>query len=179
MTAKPTITFAKLSAPRKGSAILLLADDLSLSRAAASCDPGGHLLRSFPISGFKGTFGASSELLAPEGTPLDRLTALGVGKIGALSEYSWIRLGGAAAAAFRGRGDVTVIAELADTTVTAAQAAAIGAGILLRSYRFEKYKTRRDDDDSASTEGMRVTIACAEPTAGACASLPSAAVSMP
>ena len=165
MTAKPTITFAKLSAPRKGSAILLVADDLSLSHMAGSCDPGGHLARSFPISGFKAAFGTSSELLAPEGTPLDRLTALGVGKLESLNEFSWLRLGGAAAAAFRGRSDVTVIAELEGVAVTAAQAAAIAAGILLRSYRFEKYKTRRDDDDPATTEGMRVTIAFAEPTA--------------
>ncbi|MCO5066202.1 MAG: leucyl aminopeptidase [Rhizobiaceae bacterium] len=165
MNAKPTITFAKLSVPRKGSAILLVADDLSLSPAATACDSGGHLVRSFSISGFKGPFGGSSEVLAPGGSPLDRITALGIGKIAALNEFSWLRLGGAAAAAFRGRGEVTIVAELPGVPVGPAQAAAIGAGILLRSYRFDKYKTKRDDEEQEPTPALRVTIACAEPTA--------------
>jgi len=165
MTAKPTITFTKLSAPKKGSAILLLADDLALSPSGALCDPAGHLARSFPISGFKGSFGVASELLAPDGASLDRLTALGVGKVDSLNEFSWLRLGGAAAAAFRGRGDVTIIAELNGKAVEPAQAAAIGAGILLRSYRFDKYKTRNDEEDTSSGGSQRVTIACADPAA--------------
>ncbi|RFC69090.1 MULTISPECIES: leucyl aminopeptidase [Mesorhizobium] len=166
MTAKPTITFTKLSAPKKGSVILLLADDLALSPTGLLCDPAGQLARSFPISGFKGSFGAASELLAPESASLDRLTALGVGKADTLNEYSWLRLGGAAAAAFRGRGDVAIIAELSGRAVEPAQAAAIGAGILLRSYRFDKYKTRNnEDEDSSAGGGLRVTIACADPAA--------------
>ena len=76
MTAKPTITFTKLSAPKKGSVILLLADDLALSPTGLLCDPAGQLARSFPISGFKGSFGAASELLAPEGAGADHLKAL-------------------------------------------------------------------------------------------------------
>lgn len=165
MTAKPTITFTKLSVPKKGSAILLLSDDLAISPTGALCDPARHLARSFPISGFKGGFGTSSELLAPEGASMDRLIALGVGKIDSLNEFSWLRLGGAAASAFRGRGDVTIIAELNGKAIDAGQAAAIGAGILLRSYRFDKYKTRNEDDDSSGGAGLRVTIACADPTA--------------
>ncbi|MBX3595991.1 MAG: leucyl aminopeptidase [Rhizobiaceae bacterium] len=166
MTAKPTITFAKLSAPRKGSAILLLADDLAPSATGHACDIANQLERSFAVSGFKGAFGSSMELLAPENSPLDRLTALGVGKLDTLNEHSWLRLGGAAAATFRGRGDVTIIAELNDQPVSAAQAAAIGAGILLRSYSFDKYKTRAgEEEDAGKDSARRLTIACAEPAA--------------
>jgi leucyl aminopeptidase len=167
MTSMPTISFAKFAAPKKGTAIVLVTEGGSLSAAAGACDPGMAFSRAFPVAEFSGKSGSSVEVLAPEGSPLDRLVAVGAGKTGELNEYSWLKLGGAVAAQLRKAVDVTVVAELADAEVSATDAANLAAGILLRSYAFEKYKTRKDDGngkEATPAKPAKITIQCADPT---------------
>jgi leucyl aminopeptidase len=167
MTSMPTISFAKFAAPKKGTAIVLVAEGGSLSAAASACDPGMTFARAFPVAEFSGKSGSSVEVLAPEGSPLDRLVAVGAGKTGELNEYAWLKLGGAVAAQLRKAVDVTVVAELTDAEVSATDAANLAAGILLRSYAFEKYKTRKDDGngkESTPAKPAKITIQCADPT---------------
>ncbi len=167
MTARPSISFAKLAAPKKGNVVVLVADEGKMTDAARACDPQNTLERAFSISEFTGKLAGIVELIAPEGAGLDRLVALGAGKPSALSEYDWLKLGGAVAAQFRKSTEMTVVVDLPDYAASGTDAANVAAGILLRSYNFDKYKTKKEDGEGKSDAGkaVKVTILCADPSA--------------
>jgi len=172
MNQRPTIAFAKFSAPqtaanRKGSVFVLSADEGGLSEAAKACDPGKTLERAFPVAEFTGKFASVVEVLAPEGTSLDRLVAIGAGKVSGLDEYAWLKLGGTIAASLRKATDVAVVLDLVGASPNGKDAAGLAAGILLRGYSFDKYKTRKDKDDGKAEpkKPVKITIHTADPTA--------------
>ncbi|MEP9397316.1 leucyl aminopeptidase [Mesorhizobium sp. KR2-14] len=167
MTSMPNISFAKFASPKKGTAIVFAGEGASLGEAAAACDPGKAFVRAFPVAEFSGKSGSTVEVLAPEGSSLERLVAVGAGKVAELDDYAWLKLGGTIAAQFRKASEVTVVADLPGSEVSAAQAASLAAGMLLRSYSFEKYKTRKDDGNGKETPAkpVKVTIQCADPAA--------------
>ena len=167
MTSRPAISFAKLNASKKGCVVVFSAEEGGLSEAARACDPANTLERAFSITDFTGKFAASVELIAPEGAGVDRLVAIGVGKTAKLDEHAWLKLGGAAAVHLRKSPDIAVVLDLPDFTAGAAEAAGIAAGILLRSYSFDKYKTRKDDGEAKPDDGNppKFTIHCADPSA--------------
>ena len=160
MTPKPTITFAKIAAPRKGNVVLLAAEGGALSEAAKACDPAGKLERAFSIAEFTGKFGSSVDVIAPEATELDRLVVIGVGKIDGLKEYEWLKLGGVVAAQFKKAADVTVVCDLPESAADGAAAAAnLAAGIMLRAYTFDRYKTKKEDGEGKPDQkASRYTI---------------------
>ncbi len=167
MTPRPSIGFAKHAAPKKGTVVVLASDGAALSAAAKACDPASALARAFTITEFTGKFAAAVDLIAPQGTGLDRVVALGVGKTDALKEYDWFRLGGAIAAQCRKATEVTIVLDLPDMAVGAVEAASVAAGILLRAYTFDKYKTKKDDADAKASDGKasKFTITTADPAA--------------
>ena len=58
-----------------------------------------------------------------------------------------------------------MVLDLPGATVDGAEAASLAAGILLRSYSFDKYKTKKDKDDGKADpkKPVKVTIHCADP----------------
>ncbi|RJT34857.1 leucyl aminopeptidase [Mesorhizobium waimense] len=170
MNSKPSIAFAKFAAPqtatsRKGSVFVLAADDGGVSDAAKACDPAGTLARAFPAADFSGKFGSVVEVFAPEGTALDRLVAVGAGKASSLDDHAWLRLGGSIAASLRKAAEVAVVLDVPGAQAGGRQAASVAAGILLRSYAFDKYKTKKDKDNGQPKKPAKVTIHCADPSA--------------
>jgi leucyl aminopeptidase len=166
MTARPTISFARIATPKKGSVMVLSTEDGGLCDAAKACDPANVLEKAFPIAEFSGKPGTSIELIAPEGTGLDRLVALGAGKAAAINEYAWFKLGGTAFAQIRKPTEVTIVLDVGGVEVTGADAANFAAGILLRAYAFDKYKTKQDNGDGKpSAKQAKFTILCAQPAA--------------
>ncbi|RUU56233.1 leucyl aminopeptidase [Mesorhizobium sp. M2C.T.Ca.TU.002.02.1.1] len=175
MTSRPSISFAKFAAPKKGSVFVFAADGGGLGEAAKACDPAGALTRAFPVADFSGKFASSVEVLAPEGTSVDRLVAIGAGKVSSLDDNAWQKLGGAVAASLRKATEVDVILDLPELQPDGRQAASLAAGILLRTYSFDKYKTRKDKEDGQSdskgadakkaeaAKPARITIHCADP----------------
>jgi len=176
MTEKPTVVFAKFAAPKKGSVIVLAPEGGELGQAAAAADPAGILPKIFAASEFKGKLAAVVEALAPQGTQYDRLSVVGVGKLDALDEQTWLKIGGAAAMAAKNATDVTVIVDVAGAEPTARDLANIGLGILLRTYVFDKYKTRKDDNGGRKDKEVKFTIQCADPNAAKKAFAEAAAV---
>ncbi|UCI18086.1 leucyl aminopeptidase [Mesorhizobium sp. B2-1-8] len=173
MNPRPSIAFAKFAAPqsaanRKGTVFVLSADD-GLSDAARAYDPGKTLDRAFPVAEFAGKFASTVEILAPEATSLDRLVAVGAGRVSGLDEYAWLKLGGTIAASLRKATDVAVVLDVAGASPDGKDAANLAAGILLRGYSFDKYKTRKDKDDGQGggkadpKKPVKVTIHTADP----------------
>ena len=164
MNFRPSIAFAKFAAPVKGAVFVLPDEDGALGDAARACDPAGTLARAFSVAGFSGKFASVVDVLAPEGVRFDRLVAIGAGKASLLDEYAWLKLGGAVAASLRKAGEATVVLDVPGAG--AAEAAGLAAGLVLRSYNFDKYKKTQKDDangDAGTKKPVRVVIQCAEP----------------
>ena len=165
MSHRPSIAFAKIATPRKGSVVVLAAEGGGLSEAAAACDPGGVLKKAFGVADFAGKLAASIEVLAPHGTDYDRLAAVGVGKPDALDERAWTRIGGAAFAAARKTGEISVVADVEGAEPSADDVASLALGIVLSAYTFDKYKTRKDNGKADASKPAKVTVLCVNPAA--------------
>jgi leucyl aminopeptidase len=167
MAPRPVISFAKTGTPKKGSVIVLSAEEGGLSAAGKTCDPGSVLPRAFAVAEFTGKLASSIEVIAPQGTDYDRLVAIGVGKVSALDEQSWNRIGGAAFAAAKKPGNLSIVVDVAGAEPSASDIAALAMGLLLRSYSFDKYKTRKDNGDGKVSDDKpaKIAIMCANPSA--------------
>jgi leucyl aminopeptidase len=159
--------FGSFEPPTKG--VLMLLTDESLRFGAASRavlkSTGDLVERAAAAEGFKGKLGATLELVLPSGLPVARLVVIGLGKGGDLKPKDFVRLGGIAAAKVGASArEVTVFCELPGRAMGAAQAADVMLGIMLRAYAFDRYKTKRKDNDGAPPKA-RVTLAAADPAA--------------
>ena len=165
MSSRPTVAFAKIAVPKKGSVVLLAADGGSLAESAKAIDSEGVLEKAFAAAEFTGKLASGVEVLAPHGTSVDRIAVVGAGKTDALDEKAWNRIGGAVLAASKKAQEVSVVVDVDGAEPSPADVAALVFGILLRSYTFDKYKTKKDSGNSAPAKTAKVTIMCANPTA--------------
>ena len=161
----PSISFARIAPQKKGSLVLLSAEEDGLGDAAKAAVPAGLLEKAFAVADFTGKSGTSVELLAPEGSGLDRILVIGTGKRGALDEFGWMKLGGSTFGQLRKPGDVAVLLNLPGDAVSPTEAAAFAAGILLRAYVFDKYKTKKENgDDKPEPKAPKIVLLGADPS---------------
>ncbi|MCB1493988.1 MAG: leucyl aminopeptidase, partial [Rhodobiaceae bacterium] len=167
MTQLPIVSFKKPALPKTGTVIVQAGDSGKLAPTADALDQasGGQLSRVLAAAKFKGKAGEVVEVLAPEGTGLDRVLIAALGEDG--GEQDWLNFGGKLAARIKPGQTVAIFAEVgADgSEPDAAALAALGEGIMLRTYSFDKYKTKKDDDDKSADKAARVAIHCAAATA--------------
>ena len=164
MSVRPSISFAKLAAPKQGTVVLLAGEGGTLSEQSAAFDPSSVLTKAFAVAEFKGKLASALDVLAPSGTDFDRIAVIGVGKPDALDERAWKRIGGAAMSASRKAEDVSIVADVQGIEIPAAAIADIALGATLSAYAFDKYKTK-NDNGKAQGKARKVTILCANPTA--------------
>ena len=108
---------------------------------------------------FKGKNGATLDILAPQVLKSKRLIVVGAGKLAELKEKDFLKLGGTVAGKLRaGTKTVTIVAELPKAAMSADQAAAIAAGIRLRAYTFDRYKTKKKEGEETA---LRASVSIA------------------
>lgn len=135
---------------------------------------GNTVKRAAATNQFKGKSGATLDILAPEGIKIQRLIVIGTGKPSDLKEKDFLKFGGVAVGKLNaGSESVTVIAELPDGAMQPDQAAALASGIRLRAYKFDRYKTKKKDDDNAALRAD-VSVAVGDVTAARKAFAPDA-----
>jgi leucyl aminopeptidase len=155
--------FTNFAAPQKGVLVLLADETLRFGPQAqgALAEAGDLVSRAAETAGFKGKLGSSLDVLAPAGLSLSRLVVLGVGKAEELTARDFVRLGGVAGGKLgKNDKDTLLFAELPDRAMSAQEAADMALGLRLRTYAFDRYKTKRKDDD-APVRG-KVTLAVAD-----------------
>ncbi|MBT9290092.1 leucyl aminopeptidase [Prosthecodimorpha staleyi] len=159
-----TIAFQKPVLPETGIVVLLAGDGAALGPVAGELDTatGGTLARAIAAAAYKGKQFAMLDLIAPAGSGLDRVLVVGLGKPAEMKEYDWTRLGGAIAGKL---GEIkaeaaTLVVERPDgVAIEAAQAADIALGASLRHYRFDRYKTKKKDDEANGSKGLKLSLA--------------------
>jgi leucyl aminopeptidase len=145
------VGFVPFSASPRG--ILVVFCDDALKTGAATRKVLGKaadtIKRAAATNAFKGKSGSTLDILAPEGIKAPRLIVVGTGKPSEIKEKDFLKFGGVIAGKLNAGSDaVTVIAELSDDAMPPAAAAAIGSGIRLRAYKFDRYKTKKKDGEN-------------------------------
>ncbi|HWT30334.1 MAG TPA: leucyl aminopeptidase [Propylenella sp.] len=170
MASRAEIRFVKLEAPKAGSAVLLVDQNLKVGEVANGLieGAGGRFTRAAAAAKFEGKPLKTLQLLAPGGVDLDRLVFLGLGDSSKMTQQDWLKLGGTLPAAVAGEAEATIVLERPDgEPVTAEQAAELALGISLRSYSFDKYKTKKKNDEPPRPRRYAIAVADAKAAAKA------------
>jgi leucyl aminopeptidase len=170
------VGFVPFSAAPRGILVVFCDDTLKFGPATRkTLGAAADLVeRAAATNRFKGKSGASLDILEPGGIKIQRLIVIGTGKIADLKDKDFFKLGGVAAGKLRaGSEAVTVVAELSDGAMKPDQAAALAAGIRLRAYKFDRYKTKKKDDEQIAVRAD-VSLAVADVTAARKAFAPNA-----
>jgi leucyl aminopeptidase len=160
MAAKLEISFAPSAAIKGGLALTLKEAASGLPAAAAELDPAGTFSKAAATAQFKAKAMSVLDMLAPAGSPLDRLIVIGAGKAADLSAHDWLRLGGTAAANLKKAEAATVFVDAEGLDVTPKAVCDFATGMMLRNYTFDNYKTKKKDDDEGAAV-IKVTIVTA------------------
>jgi len=164
------INFANPAAQDKGAAVVSILEGRKLTASAKDLDKRmkGGLARAIRASNFKGMRGHSLTVLAPAGTKLDRVLVVGLGKPQDIDAKRMQNTGGLIYGALASKGHEIVqvhVDEIDKCSLSAAEMAAeLAFGAQLKSYRFDKYKTKKKGHDKP---GMNALTVCCDGTAKA------------
>lgn len=151
MTVK--IDFSSAPLPSKGTVALVIAGDkLGPTGVALDKTLGGALSRGMAAQGFKDKAGASFSLYATGG--YDRVTVISSGKAEKADDLTLTAAGGLLYVAFA-HGESASVAVAVDSKNKNA-AALVAHGAVLRSYRFDKYRTKLKAEDKPKLNKVTV-----------------------
>ncbi len=163
------VTFAKPELPKTGAVVVGVLANRRLTASAAALDRRcrGALSRAMSASRFRGKSEQTLSVLVPPGVRIGRVMLAGMGKAANLDALAAQAIGGRMYADLATTGEpaaVVLVDEIAGAKLPASELAAhIGYGALLRSYRFDKYRTTEKPDKKPSLK--RLSIAVADPGA--------------
>jgi leucyl aminopeptidase len=177
MPASLKLGFVPFARP-SGVLVVFCAENMKLGPATerALAPIGDQLRRAAAADRFTGKSGSSLVIIAPAGLSAPRLVVVGTGKQKELKDRDIVGLGGAAMGRVPGSAtQVTIVAEFATGALKARQVANLALGARLRAYVFDRYKTKRKEDEERA-EKVEVNFACANPDAAEKAWASSAAI---
>jgi leucyl aminopeptidase len=150
------IAFAKPGLPKSGALVLLIHEGEKPSGLWAQVDEatGGAITRALDVAEFKGAKSKTCMILAP-GANLSRVLAVGLGKPAETTQRILEEAGGAI---FTNLSRETAVA-VSNTALTAPQAAEVALGAVLRSYRFDRYRTKEKPEDKPKLSKLTVLTA--------------------
>jgi leucyl aminopeptidase len=150
------ISFSPPRQVKTGTIVLLIGEGRKLSSGGAALDrkSGKALTRAMESSRFKGKAEETLAVLAPAGLGAARVLLAGIGKGETKERSLWQNCGGAVVAALNAAGEKTA-AVLVDATADAPRVAAhLAYGARLRSYRFDKYRTKQKPEQKPSLASL-------------------------
>ncbi|MGH7090322.1 MAG: M17 family peptidase N-terminal domain-containing protein, partial [Stellaceae bacterium] len=151
------ISFAAPRTPHQGTLALPVAEERKLLPTAArlDADSGGALSRAMAASRFKGKGEETLSVLAPARLELGRVLLYGIGKEGGGGgeRSAWQNRGGQILAQLNAAGEKLAAVVLDHAAADEGEAAvALAYGARLRSYRFDKYRTKEKPERKPSLE---------------------------
>jgi leucyl aminopeptidase len=164
MSGAVKLGFATFAAPAKGVLVLFCDEKLAFGPASREAlGPTGDLVqRAAAADHFTGKSGTALDIVAPAGLGVSRLIVVAVGRVKDLRGPDIVKLGGKAAAKIPASATAAAIfADLPTGAMKPEQAADLALGAQLRTYRFERYKTKRKEGDEPQALA-KLTIAVAD-----------------
>jgi leucyl aminopeptidase len=172
------LEFASFAAAAKGVLVVFCEEGLKFGSAVrkALAPTGDLVTRAADADRFKGKNGSALEIIAPAGLEVSRLIVLGVGKARDLKPEDLVKLGGIVMGKIPGAATAaTIVTDLAGGALKPDQVADLALGLRLRAYSFDRYKTKRKEDEEPAKEVL-VTLAVANAGAAEKALAPRDAV---
>jgi len=164
MADAPKLAFAAITVPSSGVLVVFADGDLRLGpKTRAALGSAAELVaRVAKAEKFTGKSGAALDVVAPAGLAISRLVVIGTGKAADRKADDFVKLGGIAMGRIPSAASAaTVLLELADGALKADAAADVALGASLRAYSFDRYKTKRKEDEEKPGK-MRVTLGVAD-----------------
>jgi len=162
MTDALKLGFGPFAAPAKGVLIVFCDDGLKFGPATRKAlgSTAELVARAAKAERFTGKNNSALELVVPAGLQAARLMVLGAGKTSELKPKDFLKLGGLAMGKLpSSASDATVFAELPGGPMKSEQSADLAQGVRLRGYAFDRYKTKRKDDEKPpSTRHVTVAV---------------------
>src|SRR5882757_9246777 len=155
------LAFAAFTAPTSGVLVVFCEEGLKFGPSTRKILSATDDLveRAAAADKFTGKSGSALDIVAPAGLKVTRLVVLGVGKAGKLKTQDFVKLGGAAMGKVPSRAEAaTIFAETATGSFKPEQSAELALGTQLRSYVFDRYKTKRREGEEAPAK-PQITIA--------------------
>jgi leucyl aminopeptidase len=161
-----SIKTAPLPATATGTLVLYAAENEAPAGAGAAiwAATGLDWPAASAAGAFKGKQGQVLDLLHPHGVPAQRLLVLGSGKPEAGSLSAWTARGGSLLAKLAATRAAEAAVVLDGNDATPAAIAELAAGLRLRHYRFDRYKSPKSDDNGEPAT-LAVTLHVADPDA--------------
>jgi leucyl aminopeptidase len=163
----PKIGFGPFAAPPRGVLVVFCDEGLKFGPATRKAlGPAADLVaRAAKAEHFTGMNGSALELSVPDGLKATRLVVIGLGKPADLKPKDIVMLGGAAMGKLPAKAaEACMFAEVPAGAMSAEQAADLAQGVALRAYAFDRYKTKRKDDEKPPAS-RKVTIAVGDAAA--------------
>ena len=139
------VSFGKLARPVSGAVAICVADGGKLGKTGQAVDraTGGALSAAMKAAKFNGESGKTIAVYAPPRSKLTRVVAAGLGKTKDITEQTVEEAGGAIYDALSNDPRTTIVLDdLKGANVAPGDAAAaLASGVVLKSYRFDKYRT--------------------------------------
>ena len=156
------IAFADARLPKAGTLVVGVLEGKKLSPSAVELDRqgGGSIAAAIAASRFTGKKEETLTIAAPRGLAHDRVILLGLGKAEELDAQRLRRLGGAVIPTLNATG--TASAAIAVDKLPGAHldpgaaAANLAHGAVLRSYRFDKYRTKLKPEQKPTLQELTV-----------------------
>lgn len=141
------VTFHKKITGSPKIVVTVCSDDLLLPAALVRdrTELQSFFEKAAAASGFDGVWGKSVNLVTPGGAEFDRLIVLGLTSKNDDDAINWRNLGGQIMGLLSSDSASIVLGD-----VSAADMSSCAQGLYLRSYKFNKYKTKNDDEKSKS-----------------------------
>ena len=162
MTDALKLGFGNFATPSKGVLVVFCDDGLKFGPATRKAlgTTVGLVGRAAKTERFTGKKSTALELIVPEGLKVARLVVIGVGKTADLKAKDFLKFGGLAMGKLpNSAADGTVFAELPGGAMKPDQAADLAQGARLRAYAFDRYKTKRKEEEKApATRTLTVAV---------------------
>ncbi len=158
------VSFADITMPKSGALAVFVAEGKALTGVASDVDKkmDGALKRAIKAAGFKGAKGQRVEVLAPKGLSAARVIVMGLGAASKLNTAAFETVGGVLTGHLSATADKTVAVALdaiKGSSVSLEDAAAhLAFGARLRSYSFDKYRTKTKTDAAKTKLGKMVVM---------------------
>lgn len=138
------VKFGSLELPKDGALVLLVEKDKPFTGLAAEADraSNGALTKAKQTSRFTGASGQTKEIIAVNGLSVDRVLLVGVGDLTEASDTAHVETGGTITAALGNAGSEHAYVAV---DIEGINVVDLAEGARLRSYRFDKYRTKEPD----------------------------------
>jgi leucyl aminopeptidase len=163
------VSFSDSQLPKKGVVIFVVYEGKVLGQSALDHDKKLDGLMAGALDNanrFKGKKGEVLTLTSPANSTLSHIVLLGLGEAAKLDGLAARDIGAGLVGLLNGLGEKSalLVADRADAVPLTAEALAaeLGLGALLRSYRFDKYRTTEKPEDKPSFERLAVATSAAK-----------------